>query len=84
MKAAAFLIFLTIAFVLSQDTFPPCKWSSTQWTTFKQCAGTQTTEIVSKCVRQQTSAKDWNTIKNTICSSQSKKNGVSFKFRWKT
>lgn len=79
MKTVVFLILLTIASALTQDTFPPCYWTAAQWTTFKQCVGTQTNEIIAKCIRQQTSAKDWNTVKNAICSNQSQKDRVSSK-----
>lgn len=81
MKTLFVAIFLTITFVTSQDTFPPCKWSSAQWTTFKQCVGSATSEIITKCIRQQTSAKDWNAVKKAICSNASKRDGVRFKFR---
>ncbi|KAJ6646530.1 hypothetical protein Bhyg_01743 [Pseudolycoriella hygida] len=76
MKVAFCLIILSIALVFCQDSFPPCKWSSAQWTSFKQCLGTQTGTVVTKCLRQQSSAKDWNAMKNAICSSNSKKEGV--------
>lgn len=77
MKVLIFFIFVTIvSIVSSQDT--PCKWTSAQWTSFKQCVGTQTNASIAKCLQQQTSTKDWNTIKNTICSNQSKSNAVTF------
>lgn len=77
MKTATTFIAFTIVLVFGQDNFPPCKWSAAQWTTFKHCLNSQSNQIMSKCIRQQTLAKEWNTVKSSICSNQSKKEGVS-------
>lgn len=74
MKVIAFFISITLVSVLSQNS--PCKWTSAQWTSFKECVGAKTKEAIEKCVAQQSTAKDWFTIRNTICSDQSKKGNV--------
>lgn len=72
MKAEVFFILLYVVVVLSQHEFPPCVWSKAQWSTFNRCASSQTQEIISKCIHQEFSAEDKDTIKSKICSDENK------------
>lgn len=78
MKTVVFLILLYIIVVkTNENEFPPCTWSAAQWSTFNECASSQTQEIISNCIRQETSAKDRNTVISTICADQNKIDEVS-------